>query len=661
MAGESKQYSLYRPRFLTLVVLIAAAAAIVVANLSHDDLTPQVWPPTNQSFGWPLIWYWCEFKPGSALIGGGAPWQMNLEIVRWSGPRLAGNITIWLVLFVVVGVACQWPLRRYGPHFPNSPRLATLVALIVVAAPIVLANLSHNDFRWRGQNPAQHPLYGWPLIWRWRNIQLWYGAATELDEHYSAARLAGNLALWLVMLGATGGASEWLLRRYQPRLRWSLRTMLGAVGLAAACCAWFAALRHRASLQDPIISTYGERERGIGNKRVYLYLERWGPKWLDLVGVDRFRRRVVGADVREQGARHEPDEELLKHLQRLSGLRYLNLGIEQSTPSMAAALANMRQLRILRVGNGPWGYDLSSDCLEAIGRLAELEELHLLKSTDSASLAHLASLTNLKSLSVQIYLADWDEEEQEPNDGEQETDAMESNGGMQVDDEQEADESESGGGIPLFEHLPALPRLETIDLRGGSIVDDEDLRRLAILPRLKSLNLSDVDVSDAGLANLASLKSLEELAIGGKLATPGRLESMLALKRLKKLHILRYAAVTEATLAALEAQESLDERANANQGMLESESSVLSALQNLRTLRIDPNGSNGNSDRLTTLALDHGDQVFAMESEVDDLRRALNALRQSNPGIVIDSDPKWFDPRRGEKRQEALFLLAPVR
>jgi len=184
-------------------------------------------------------------------------------------------------------------------------------------------------------------------------------------------------------------------------------------------------------------------------------------------------------------------------------------------------------------------------------------------------------------------------------------------------------------------------------LRGGSIVDDEDLRRLAILPRLKSLNLSNVRVSDAGLADLASLKSLEELAIGVDLATPARLPSLRALKRLKALHILRYMAVTDAVLAELPALEAHQARYTAGEGIPGDVSQLLIALLFARGRTYD------NSDRLTTLALDHGDQVFAMESEVDDLRRALNELRQSNPGIVIDCDPKWFDPRRGEQRQKS--------
>ena len=113
--------SLYRPRLLTLIVLLVVTAPIVVANLSHDPRPPiengKGWPPPNPSYGWPLIWYWCAFKPSSpARIGGGVHYEMHTEVVEWSGPRLAGNVAIWLVIAGVVGYACQWLLRRYGPR-----------------------------------------------------------------------------------------------------------------------------------------------------------------------------------------------------------------------------------------------------------------------------------------------------------------------------------------------------------------------------------------------------------------------------------------------------------------------------------------------------------------------------------------------------------------
>ena len=431
--------------------------------------------------------------------------------------------------------------------------------------------------------------------------------------------------------------------------------MLAAMGLAAMLCACCAVLRDQANVQDPSISDAQKK----GGSR-HLFLERWGPKWLDLVGADRFRRRVVGADISLYS--DDDDEAFLQGVGQLPSLRYLDISVHRPTAGMAAALGNMSQLQILRIDIAGYVDDpvFSQECVEAVGKLSRLEELHL-AGIDAASLGCLAGLKNLKSLSLQI---DWDvdenesdedemdedemdEDEQESNEGEQEADAIETNGGMQIDDEQVADETESGGGIPLLAYLPALPRLEAIDLRGGGMVGDQDLRRLAVLPRLKSLNLSGMHVTDAGLAELPPLESLEELAIGVDLATPARLPSLRALKRLKALHIVRYTAVTDAVVAELPNLESHQARYTAREG-------IPGDVSHLLIMLMFAGRTYDKSDRLTTLALDHGDRVYAFESELDGLRRALDALRQGIPGIVIDSDSKWFDQDRGKKPRDPL-------
>ncbi|HVC94884.1 MAG TPA: hypothetical protein VND64_14405 [Pirellulales bacterium] len=626
MGPKSGAFLRYRPRLVTVIVLFIVVVPTVLANLCHDEGSEEEWPPPNPSYGWPLIWYWCEFKPSSPLPASGAPDYMTPELVDYSVPRLAGNLAMWFIMLAVAGVACEWLRRRYCARLPDRLRIVTLIVLLVVAAPIVLANLSQDEGSlsfWSPRNPS----YGWPLIWRWHNQKKWYGALTELDWNYSATRLTCNLAMWIVFLAAAGVACEWLLRRYRPRLRWSLRTMLAAVGLMAMLCAWFTALRNRANVQDPIISTCEDRR----HQGWHLYLERWGPKWLDLVGADRFRRRVVGADLNHYD---DDDEEFLKRLGRLPSLRYLNLSVEQLTPGMAAAMADMRQLRTLRIDNARYEGDeaFSPECLAAVGKLARLEELHLGGPTDDRSLAYLGGLTNLKSLSLELA---WEL------------------------GEQDSDGSESKGVMLLLTHLPALPRLEAIDLRDSwsdqrdAMVGDQSVRHLVVLPRLKSLNVSDIRITDAGWAELASLKSLEELAIGGVLVTEEQLQSLLALKRLKALHIQRYTAVDEEALAALPSVESIEEREISGEGMSDWESELVFAYQCLKELQMVQYGIYDKSDRMTTVALDHGDKIYALESEAEGLRRALDALRQSHPGIVIDSDPKWFDRYRGQKRPKS--------
>ncbi|HEV3006996.1 MAG TPA: hypothetical protein VGX78_21175 [Pirellulales bacterium] len=239
------------------------------------------------SYGWPVTWYWCDLRVAPPPVG------MTPKLVEWSGSRLAGNLAIWFVIFASLGMACQCLLRCFCPPIRYRPRVLTLMVLTAVVGLIVLANMScdqvmlddGSDFAslWRAR-----PFYGWPLIWRWHITIPGYGAPIELDQNYSAAHLTGNLAIWLVMLGAAAVACERFLRRHRPRLRWSLRTMLAMIGLVAAICAWCAALRDRADAQDPIISA-----ASIAPRRFDLHLEYAGPKWLHFVGAGRSRRREM--------------------------------------------------------------------------------------------------------------------------------------------------------------------------------------------------------------------------------------------------------------------------------------------------------------------------------------------------------------------------------
>jgi hypothetical protein len=155
--------------------------------------------------------------------------------------------------------------------------------------------------------------------------------------------------------------------------------------------------------------------------------------------------------------------------------------------------------------------------------------------------------------------------------------------------------------VPLLSLLPALPRLETLDI-GRSDIRDDDLRYVAALPRLKSLSLWDAEfgwdreITGAGLAELASSQSLEELAIGSRVASAAAFESLLRLKRLKKLHIAGF----------------------------------------------DQDGDL--RDRF----------VHLPENEIDDCIRAIEALQASKPGLVIDGGDvdlfKW--PKEGSGPKE---------
>lgn len=348
-------------------------------------------------------------------------------------------------------------------------------------------------------------------------------------ENYNASRLAGNVAIWLVMLAAPAGVCEWLLRRYRPRLRFSLRTMLVAMGLAAGLCGWFAAARNRANVQDPIADALSAQGGSV-------WAERWGPKWLDALGADHLRRHIVGAEISFNGDEEwdRESQRLLAELKRLPDLRFLSLEADRlnsricdalgelrqlqtlrikvgvltrsSGDALGRALRGLRQLRVLSLAQGAYGIEdddvgLPRECLSQIGDLQQLEHLRLVDWTmASQDLALLSGLGNLESLTL--------------------------------DSISETPHSDP----PLLSRLPALPRLESLDLQSSSIFD-RDLEYIAVQPHLKSLSLAYTEVMGEGLIELAALGQLEELALNGDAETLAGFKALPRLKYLKMLHM----------------------------------------------------------------------------------------------------------------------------
>lgn len=404
------------------------------------------------------------------------------------------------------------------------PRLLTLFVLAVVAVPGTLANLSFDVREPPPQfqeylpqntiwNKSEQMAYGWPLTWRGCLLILSPPSFGTIGWYYSAGRLAANVMLWALMLTLPAGLCEWLLRRYRPRPRWSLRTMLAIVALVAACCGWIAAARQRAKMQEPLVAEINRRDGRV-------VFERWGPKWLDLLGADRFRRHLVGVSLgdRDYGLGiHDNDEILLRRLADLPCLRYLSFRVDDRlTPGMASAVGEMRRLRYLRVYPEILG-DSSADAarrwqegLREISKLTQLEELCLDRLLiEEGGLAALAGLANLRSLALTDCLL----------------------------------ERLTDGGC-LVQGFPALPRLESLDLASCCDVCDEDLRHLRVLNALKSLKLSSVFLTRNGWGELRHLETLEEISIDepldDELTWSGLLDSLRSVKRLKTLHLVVY-------------------------------------------------------------------------------------------------------------------------
>jgi hypothetical protein len=485
------------------------------------------------------------------------------------------------------------------------PRVLTVLLLAAVAAMIVLAN-SSEDIRPRNVDQAKfrypppqselrfdlhEPIadtstsyfyllnvsYGWPLVWRQYGVGVAVGIAVG-GPAYSPGRLAGDVAIWIVLLAIPAGACEWLLRRYRPRFRFSLRSMLAVVGLAAALCGWFVAERNRANQQDSLIEAFDEEE-------TRLWVERRGPKWLDLFECDRYRRHVVGAELEVIG-----EEALLEELAQTPDLQYLSLKAYLLNARRIEALGKLRRLETLRIGVSeltrdsgqrlgdalggmrrlrtlaiaPPSYGISDDdegmpreCLAAIGALDRLEHFRLVGRTIARSdFGLLKGMTNLKSLVLR---------------------GARNNAGQGESD------------VPLLSQFPVLPRLEVLELSSLN-VGDRDMRYVAALPNLKALSLVSTKVTENGLAELAAVASLEELAIGIVGGTPWA----PGLEPVKKF-------------------------------------------KNLKCLRIEGLGAEGLKSEYLRYELWH-----LPDDQYNDCVRALAELQKAKPGLVIDGDLKAF-------------------
>ncbi|HEV3004706.1 MAG TPA: hypothetical protein VGX78_09600, partial [Pirellulales bacterium] len=315
--------------------------------------------------------------------------------------------------------------------------VVTCVVLFIVAVPTALANLSPSDETSNDNTWDAEIEHGWPFVWYWKSASLPFVVTVipvlKYVFHFSAGRLAINAFLWTAGLVATAVASEALLRRFQPRFRWSLRTMMTAIGLMTVGCACYAALRNRAAVQDPLIAELEEWGE--------VCLERWGPRWLDLVGADRLRRRIVGARLDEAD---EKGVELLTRLADLPDVRWLDLTGARLTPA-----ANMKELRVLVV-HGAVKDDRDLASLAGLIRL-EILDLSNSRITDDG-LTHLAGLHNLESL----YLAN--------------TDVRGPGVGNLASLEKLRVLDLSGLGASIVEFLPLLPQLEALNLSRGHVV-----------------------------------------------------------------------------------------------------------------------------------------------------------------------------------------------
>jgi hypothetical protein len=615
---DEKGYSSPRARLVVAVMLMAVSAVILLANLPSEPLTVEFMGEVingkspDRGAGWPRTWYWRSPKQvpgrmgrlGSAVVSPSGIVPLKWSVSRCSASYLALDSAAWLAILAASGIGCDWATKRCRWWPKRRPRAGTLLVVALVCTLIVLANLSSE-----AEAGGQRLDYGWPVIWYWHITSSFYA-----ESDFGAGALIANYAVWLAMGCGTATGCEWLFGRYRPVLRWSLRTMMVATALAGALCALCAATRNRADEQDAAIDALG------GDRHVYF--ERAGPNWLDVVGADRFRRSVVGAYVDQERA----TDDVFQRLARLRSLRFLDISpylYEEPfcfSASMAAALADMRQLHMLNVNcrgnNLRESRHAARECLAAIGKLTQLERLHLkIWETNCRDLASLGGLSKLKTLSLDILpFPDWqDADVDEPDsDGQLGWPAH----GEPVDHGPEVGDNDAVG--PIVANLKVLPRLEELQLRAWQ-VGDEDVGRICSFTALKSLDLRWTSVTCAGLSELAPLESLQELAIRQRAATAAGFAALAKLKSLSAVHI--YGSVSR--------------RRGSMNAEQRSYPATRAAAASIHSGASDP----------AKLALDDASELQLPAGELQATRSALESLRRSHPRIVIDADYAEFHQR----------------
>jgi WD40 repeat protein/serine/threonine protein kinase/Leucine-rich repeat (LRR) protein len=208
-------------------------------------------------------------------------------------------------------------------------------------------------------------------------------------------------------------------------------------------------------------------------------------------------------DIGDEGMRH------VASLKRLSSLAIYST---QVTDAGFRHIAGMKDLETLHATDTPSG----DGALKHLKNLAKLRMLHAGNLTTDNGLKHLGELHDLESLDLVT---------------------------TQV----------TGSG---FVHLHGLAKLEDLNLN-GSPISDEGLRQLRGIPNLKELILESPQVTEAGLAHLKDLP-LTKLIVARMQVTDAGVEHVASLKQLQSLDLTDN-KITDTGLEHLESLENLQE------------------------------------------------------------------------------------------------------
>lgn len=234
---------------------------------------------------------------------------------------------------------------------------------------------------------------------------------------------------------------------------------------------------------------------------------------------------------------HALDDEAARHFGALTHLEELSFGQETLTPAAAAACASLKRLRVLNVSDN----ELTDASLCSIGSIESLEVLKMSDCVDASNdIRPLAKLRRLRELDIGNVFR-----ESEEYDGESEMlierhfigysvlstvfppmTALTSLNLCRSDLE-----SESGA------WFAALPALHTLCVADNMSLNDTFAMLLCASSSIRSLDVCETSVADAGLVCLSTLCTLEELkAVRCTLSDAG-LKRMRSARRLRAIDV----------------------------------------------------------------------------------------------------------------------------
>ncbi len=196
------------------------------------------------------------------------------------------------------------------------------------------------------------------------------------------------------------------------------------------------------------------------------------------------------------------NDDQLKHVGQLTGLRFLQLGQARISDQGVHHLRNLRNLQYLGVSAFAVhrdGFGVGDEGMAVVANLPALESISLrLTQVTNLGLINLVKCKSLRSVSLE---------------------------GTKVTDL----------GLKLLSKLPNLQSLSLGVYDEGANVTDKGLPAVGRLSQLRSLRLSGTPITDDGLAHLADLNKLEHLSIDNTQVTNAGLRHLAGLKSLKQL------------------------------------------------------------------------------------------------------------------------------